>query len=74
MLASVRVQQVLWLVVSAMADGKVNLVGAVPGDPRLLTVEAMRLLQAVDVAFHGDLVSSEILDLIPERGSFGRPL
>jgi uroporphyrin-III C-methyltransferase len=50
-----------------MTDGKVYLVGAGPGDPRLLTVEAMRLLQTADVVFHDDLVSAEILELIPQK-------
>jgi uroporphyrin-III C-methyltransferase len=50
-----------------MSDGKVYLVGAGPGDPGLLTVEATRLLQTADVVFHDDLVSREILSLIPEE-------
>jgi uroporphyrin-III C-methyltransferase len=50
-----------------MSNGKVYIVGAGPGDPGLLTVEAMRLLQTADVVFHDDLVSDEILALIPDR-------
>ena len=52
---------------AAMGTGKVYLVGAGPGDPGLLTVEATRLLKTVDVVFHDDLVSSQILSLIPDH-------
>ena len=45
--------------------GKVYLIGAGPGDPELLTVKAARLLRNADAVLHDDLVSQEILSLIP---------
>ncbi len=43
--------------------GRISLVGAGPGDPDLLTVKAIRTLQAADVILHDDLVSVEVLEL-----------
>jgi uroporphyrin-III C-methyltransferase len=47
--------------------GKVYLVGAGPGDPELLTVKALRVLRSTDAVLHDDLVTPEILSLIPAK-------
>jgi len=44
---------------------KVFLIGAGPGDPELLTIKALRILQSADVVLHDSLIGPEILNLIP---------
>ena len=53
--------------VSSTLPGKVYLTGAGPGSAKMLTLRAMEVLRSADVVFHDDLVSCEVLALIPSR-------
>ncbi|CAK0875956.1 unnamed protein product [Prorocentrum cordatum] len=45
--------------------GRVSLVGAGPGDPELLTLKAVRRLEAAEVVLHDALLPEEILAMVP---------
>ena len=51
------------LAVGGASGGRVTLVGAGPGDAGLLTLNAVRALQAADVILFDALVSDEVLEL-----------
>lgn len=50
---------------TSIRKGKVYLMGAGPGNPGLLTVQASQILKSAEVVLHDHLVPQEILDLIP---------
>jgi uroporphyrin-III C-methyltransferase/precorrin-2 dehydrogenase/sirohydrochlorin ferrochelatase len=50
-------------IATAPSAGRVTLVGAGPGDAELLTLKAVRALQAADVILFDDLVSDDVLEL-----------
>ena len=52
-----------------MNSPHVFLIGAGPGDPELLTMKAVRVLQSANIVLHDSLVSPEILSLIPSSAT-----
>lgn len=48
-----------------VAPGRCTLVGAGPGDPELLTIKALKAIQAATVLLVDDLVSDEIVAMAP---------
>jgi uroporphyrinogen III methyltransferase/synthase len=60
-----------------MEAGKVYLVGAGPGDPELLTVKAVKLLQSADVVIYDRLIQEGVLALAKasaEQIYMGKPI
>ncbi len=52
------------------SDGEAWLVGAGPGDPGLLTIRALQVMQMADVILHDRLVSAEVLILARRDADF----
>ena len=61
----------MYLEVSVLSNaGKVYLVGAGPGDPGLVTVKGLRLLESADVIVHDRLINSRLLAMAGPDAEF----
>ena len=47
--------------------GKVFIVGAGPGDPKLITLKAVEVIKSADVVLYDRLVSKKIIGMIPKK-------
>lgn len=47
--------------------GKVSIVGAGPGDPKLITLKAVDTIKSSDIVLYDRLVSKKIVDMIPKK-------
>ena len=61
--ARIAISPVMASLLDPTARGRVILVGAGPGDPGLLTVRAVRALEAADVVVHDGLIDPRVLDI-----------
>jgi uroporphyrin-III C-methyltransferase len=59
----IRVSDELLGIEKSVKTGTVHLVGAGSGDPELLTLKALRVMQKADVVLYDSLVSEDILDM-----------
>ena len=54
----------------AKSKGMVFLVGSGPGDPELLTIRALQIMQKADICIYDNLVSKEIKNLVRRDAKF----
>lgn len=50
-----------------MQNPQITLIGAGPGDPELITVKALRALEAAEVVLYDALVNPALLDIVPAK-------